>query len=350
MENNQEIFRFDLDESLFFEKGQEVGEMTGISLDPEISIQPFSDYISIRGVIELHGSYRKEPLTQGEDEDIVDFDDYHSRRYVEKVVSLDDDQAEFTHRFPVEISVPAYRVADMDDVMVGVESFDYTLPNQNQLKLSSTIEIHGISDEAINTYEEEDKKESAATPRDEETFEFDIKIDNEKSEPEETDLTTQHPPVLPQEDGQDKDQLTEQETTSEKERWKGKKSQTLAEFLGTDYHESPQQEPSIPEMESQESPAESPISVEYTESAYHDESNESLSSPEDVRYLADMFRDDEEETYAKMRLCIVQVSDTVESIAERYEISALQLLKQNHLNEENLEEGQLLYIPYKKNK
>lgn len=161
MGNEQEVFRFDLNESLYFEKGQEVGEMTGISLDPDISIQPFNDYVSIRGVIELSGSYQREVSAHEEDESALDFDDYHSKRYVEKVVGLDDDQAEFTHRFPVEISVPAYRVTDLDDITVGIESFDYEIPNQNQLKLNSTIEIHGINDETEKTSESEQENELA---------------------------------------------------------------------------------------------------------------------------------------------------------------------------------------------
>ncbi|MFD1362912.1 stage VI sporulation protein D [Lentibacillus salinarum] len=352
MENNREIFRFDLDESLFFEKGQEVGEMTGISLDPEIAIQPLHDYISIRGVIELTGSYRKDHLSQDEEEDGLEFDDRHSKRYIERVVNLDDGQAEFTHRFPVEISVPAYRVTDTNDVTVGIESFDYEIPNPNQLKLSSTVEIHGIRDEPAHASENDTQAESPAPVRTDESFAFDLKLDKEEVEPDETG-DTGPPPVLSQEGLQTADQQPEVESpSSEKERWKHKKSQTLAEFFGTDQKESPEQAKNPPEAESPESSAASPAVVEYTESGYDNDSYEgyeSSASPEDVRYLADMFKGDgDDETYTKMRLCIVQGNDTVESIAERYDISALQLLKQNRLAEDNLEEGQLLYIPYKK--
>ena len=63
------VFRFELNESLYFEKGQEVAEIMGISLEPEISIQEFSDYVSIRGVVELQGSYQKnEEVSNGDDE------------------------------------------------------------------------------------------------------------------------------------------------------------------------------------------------------------------------------------------------------------------------------------------
>lgn len=347
--NEQEVFRFDLNESLYFEKGQEVGEMTGISLDPDISIQPFNDYVSIRGVIELSGSYQREVSAHEEDESALDFDDYHSKRYVEKVVGLDDDQAEFTHRFPVEISVPAYRVTDLDDITVGIESFDYEIPNQNQLKLNSTIEIHGINDETEKTSESEQENELALPLRNDETFEFDIKKESEEDTEADEAFYQEHPPVLSQENEQiedeQADEAAEDDHSSARVWWKSKKSQTLAEFFGNDEQESPQYETSVEEGEYADNPEDSPeLSV------YQDETPaDSAESPEDVRYLADMFRHDEEEQYTKMRLCIVQDNDTVETIAERYEISALQLLKQNRMTEEGLEGGQLLYIPYKKN-
>lgn len=49
-----------------------------------------------------------------------------------------------------------------------------------------------------------------------------------------------------------------------------------------------------------------------------------------------------------MRLCIVQENDTIDTIAERFAISPLQLIKHNQLEEElEVNEGQLLYIPSK---
>ncbi|TMN21089.1 stage VI sporulation protein D [Lentibacillus cibarius] len=368
MESNQDVFRFELNESLFFEKGQEVGEMMGVSLDPEISIQSFNDYISIRGVIELQGTYQKEPLAAEEGEDTTDLQELHSRRYIENVEDLSDGQIEFSHRFPVEISVPANRVNDLDEVTVGIESFDYEIPDQNQLKLNASIEIHGISDRAKTTDGAE--QDQSLLPREDETFEFDVKMPTDDTETEDTnDLETvpELPEELPQENHQESTpeseegtEQTENDSVTEKKRWKGKKSQTLAEFFGTKEKESLDSEVGELETEEQEwyesdedtgyeqeeeSQDESTSLVEVSETGDLSESAAESSGSEDVRYLADMFRSDEEEQYAKMRLCIVQGTDTVESIAERYGISALQLLKQNHLGEDSLEEGQLLYIP-----
>src|SRR5699024_8602614 len=88
LSNDQAVFSFELNESLYFEKGQEVEEMRGVSLDPEISIQPFHDYISIKGVMELRGEYVKvdEAGTEQEQEDKPELaDDHHEKRFVEQV-------------------------------------------------------------------------------------------------------------------------------------------------------------------------------------------------------------------------------------------------------------------------
>lgn len=65
----------------------------------------------------------------------------------------------------------------------------------------------------------------------------------------------------------------------------------------------------------------------------------------DVQFLTDLFGGEEEEQHAKMRIYITQEEDTIETIAKRYEISALQLIKDNNLAGESIEEGQLLHLP-----
>lgn len=52
---------------------------------------------------------------------------------------------------------------------------------------------------------------------------------------------------------------------------------------------------------------------------------------------ADLFR--------KVRLCIVQREDTLDTIAEKYQLSARELVMYNRLSGQNVEEGQVLYIP-----
>lgn len=53
----------------------------------------------------------------------------------------------------------------------------------------------------------------------------------------------------------------------------------------------------------------------------------------------------EDKPFRKVRLCIVQREETLEAIAERYQMSPRELLLYNRLSEQHVEEGQILYIP-----
>lgn len=393
MAHDRDVFSFELNESLYFEKGHEVSEMVGIALDPEISIQTYNDYVSIRGVIELQGEYIKanSSYNSNDDHSTLNFEDYQSRRYLERVEDTSDERAIFTHRFPVEISVPLYRVANLNDVAVSIESFDYEVPQPNHLKLKSTIDIYGISQESNHAYEKvnfrHDEEESDPTPAIEleDTFEFDIKEepkeDDSQAEKRTADLSFEI-------DEENK----EQEEQEQSDRWKMTKTQSFAEFFKTeqdkqtdtseDITDNTIEAEEILETEdviSAEDEAEfsmegelaekevieetyrpdelvieedSPeVDIEIDESVTRDEDDEDedLDEAEDVSYLADMFRHEEEDSqYTRMRLCIVQSQDTIETIAEKYEITPSQIIKRNQLEDDDLAEGQLLYIPVKK--
>jgi len=348
LSQGSQSFRFELNESIYFEKGQEVAEMKGISLDPDITIEPFHDYISIRGVIELQGEYEKKAY-EGKEEDVFEQGHFESKHYVERVVDLEDGDATFTHRFPVEISVPTYRVTDLNDVTVYIESFDYELPEESLLKLYSTIEIHGIhetmkerdtksEDEEVEEYEAElDTLQS-----DNANFQFEVK-DPAETLPELESFNTDQLPVL-EEEQMDKPE----DPAAEKDRWKYKESKTLKEFFAqlssseSISSSSSGTESSNTENEWVETSADESSSIPYDLSS--DEREEEKS--EDVNYLSAMFRGEDEQEHTKLRLCIVQDKDTIESIADRYEITALQLIKQNDLDDEfEIRTGQLLYIP-----
>ena len=53
--------------------------------------------------------------------------------------------------FPVDITIPSSRIASLDDIEVSIQTFDYTIPERNSLKLQADLIISGIYSE---TYEE----------------------------------------------------------------------------------------------------------------------------------------------------------------------------------------------------
>src|SRR5699024_7046707 len=209
------------------------------------------------------------------------------------------------------------------------------LSEKNDEEIKQTPAIRSMEHDVMEETNTEDRKNfSESEPiisNEEESFTFDLKAENQYEPATDGDTTSS---AL---ETQDAD-----ETSLEKDREKNKKSQTLEEFFESTAPSegaSKLQEEEYLELESTNEEAEDTLtSLE-----------SSLESKADVSYLSDMFRDDDsEEQYARMRLCIVQDKDTIESIAERYQIPTLQLLKQNQLDGDDLFAGQLLYIPNRK--
>jgi len=456
---DQSVFTFELNETLYFEKGQEIEELRGISLEPEITIQTNEDYISIRGVIELTGNYKKATTI----EDRLEEFNHEAKRYIESVADTDDENAEFSHRFPVEISVPTYRVGNLDDVMVSVQAFDYEIPKQTQLKMFSTIAIHGINQEAgISRVEDDSVEDAYQEPLDKQedvlgisdkvveeepvlsereakyTFEFEIKQKQQEQEEEPEIASKAEIPALEEsrdeegqaeeleiaskaeipalEENRDEEEQTEEpeiaskaetptleenrdeeEQTEESEIASKIETPTLEEnrteeeqaeepeipsitetpTLKTDRDEEEQIEGVEPEKPVEEgrwsfktqtqtlaeffnnhkevsNTESSELQSENVEEEVEAESLETEGEHEsrdkgDITYLSDIFRNSSEEEYTKMRLCIVQKDDTIETISERFKVSPLQIIKQNQLEDDfDVAEGQLLYIPSKK--
>ncbi|WP_153736597.1 stage VI sporulation protein D [Aquibacillus halophilus] len=360
---DQSVFTFDLSESLWFEKGQEVDEIMGISLEPEISIQEFDDFISIRGVIELKGEYFQ--VRESAEEEVLSLRDHPSQRFVDRVESYEDGVNEFFHNFPVEVSIPKYRIDSLDDVMVGIESFDYELPENSQLKLNAVIAIHGVVEDRTEPTEEyqepgksyddvDDIDESEREEEEEiiyeeplveepepeveidETFEFDLKEKEEENKVE-----------VKRDEHEEVKSGKKDSKNTEKERWKNKKSQSLSEFFGSmDKPKKAEKVEDVAEsMESSSIVSFSSYSKEESEDDYESSREERVQ--QDTTYLMNIFEDDDEDRFSSMKMCIVQESDTLSSLAEKYNISALNISKTNRLEDDQLSEGQILYIPNK---
>lgn len=313
MSSGSNDFQFELNETLYFDRGEEVNELIGISLNPEISIHSYDTYVSIRGEIELKGEYVREE-SSSEDEDDFTFDDLEAKRYVAHVDKKEDNLTQFTHRFPVDISIPTYRIENMDDVRIQIVDFDYELPMNSKLQLTALAEIQGImADEDLL------EKKTQLRERDEEDaleelqpFSFEIK------RKEMTDEETAKLEVDSVNSREEAEEMEQKETRTD----------------GT-------------EDELQEEQPENEWTIRAREEGEEGEESEA-EEEKDISYLTDIFRDTEEESYTRMKICIAQENDTIESIAERFQISALQLIKLNKLDDDfEISEGQLLYIPQK---
>ena len=356
-QENQSCLRFSLEESLWFRKGQEVAELVSISLDPDITIQENDQYVTIRGSLELTGEYRNDEESAVEEEENAP-----NQKYVERVDPQEEGICEFSHRFPVDITIPNNRIQSIYDIDVIVESFDYSIPERSCLKLSAELTISGLYDSTQQEEVVEQEEEYEVLHR------YQVEVPRVE-EPEETD----------QEENQFEDTfLFEAEARKQPEEEKVEAFPKFPTFSYQEPEEELEEEPQRPlvfeharsevsepvdEMEEivEEAPAE-PIQQEIEVPAQPKEPvmEESSSSPEappkqakkknskkKTMTLTEFFaRKEEASDQARLKVCIVQKGDTLDSLADRYDVSVPNLLRYNNLElNQDVYEGQVLYVP-----
>lgn len=167
MSDEQAIFRFDIRETVYFQEGSQVSELRNIELTPDVSIRETGDYVAIKGTLNLQGTYR--PIESHLHEADVSVPEVETRRYVEEVRQLSADESSFGHKFPIEVAVPEERITSIDDVSVGVETFDYEIAANDKLSITSTIHITGILTEEQNR---DASEQTAQNEQDEEAHEL----------------------------------------------------------------------------------------------------------------------------------------------------------------------------------
>lgn len=146
---SQSKLRFSIEESVWLKKGQEVAEVLSMSLNPEINISEEAGQVYIKGALILSGKYRAENQVDNDGSNLEGnpLSEGVSYRSLTQLNVAEDGVTELVHRFPVDITIPSYRVEDSNQVKVEVESFEYELPNSTCFELSASICIYGIKDE-----------------------------------------------------------------------------------------------------------------------------------------------------------------------------------------------------------
>ncbi|MDE1400453.1 LysM peptidoglycan-binding domain-containing protein [Bacillus licheniformis] len=158
-QNNR--LQFSVEESICFQKGQEVSELLSISLDPDITVQEVNDYVSIRGSLELTGEYNIDQTREYAELPATS-------RFVEDVKLKGDGSAELTHCFPVDITIPKDKVNHLNDVFVFIDAFDYQLTDARILTIQADLAIEGLLNVSGEAGEEEPRTMPAAVHPEEE--------------------------------------------------------------------------------------------------------------------------------------------------------------------------------------
>lgn len=313
MSINDHVFTFDIDESFYFEQNQRVESMLNLSIHPDITIQKNEDYLSIRGVLEVMGEYIKD---QTEKE--VDLREDYTRPYITNIKELGNNYNQFSQLIPVQITVPLYRVKNFEEITAEITQFDYEVSDHEQLFIRAELSIYGI-----DPSEEREAGQIDLPHVKNEDFELDVKkkedklIENEKVEEKEEET------VSPKIEERAVESGTKNQEAREEKVLKAAQNDNLLEE----------------QVEVEEGEGESLIKEEA------EERSEIKSA---ATFLSNLFELEDQANYARIRLCIVQEGDSLERIAERFEIPTLQIIQYNGLEDGDLEAGELLYIPNRK--
>ena len=331
---------FSVEEQVWLKKGQEVEEVLSISLDPEISIEEYEDYVAVKGCLYLTGEYLQRDQT-----DEVEINEGSPYRSIHEVHVREDGTASMGHRFPVDITIPASRIRSLEDIFVTVDTFDYTLVEENCLQLKAEISISGIQGdhnrEEIEADEVEEEESEFNQEEEESVWENDIKyVDHQEESLEQAahlrspqvDMRAQPDPI----------EVDYSETSAEDEVHQGYQEPTY-DFLtrmarqlegSTEYNN----QPIVEETRSTQNEYN-----DYEDEEIHEQKKQAPRE-ENALYLTSMLTK-EEEQFSKMKMCIIQPGDSLTEIAERYRVLPSHLARVNRLEEEEVKEGQILYIP-----
>lgn len=405
---------FPLEETLWFEKGQEVDELISISLDPHITIEENDDIIILSGSLELNGEYKHISQMENAEKDIVI--PVQGRKYIHTVETRNEEESAFIHRFPVEIVIPKHRIPNMDEIDVGIQTFDYELPEKEQLKVIAEVYVQGLYEESesfvVNDrdyestvpadVEQEQQDEHADIPleveqelveeRNQEIEDEEIEValvdhteDIAESVQEEEALDVREDEFL-EEDVEEVDHIEESSQQSLEELEES--FTAMARYISNDETENEELEKdqnvamsNLPQfsynpfteniLDRNYEPHyyESNIhTTQHPKSSYVESSTgnvESSSLEESVssdfvekkkkkkkkdKYeaisFADFFARKEEQATSTLKVRLVQQGDSIEELANQYNVSPQQILRANHMETNNdVIEGQVLYIP-----
>lgn len=366
---------FSIEESVWLNKGQEVDEIVSLSLDPEITVQEQGEYVLIRGGLKLTGEYRSSPNSSAEENESLT--SQVAFRSIEEVTMNEDGIGEIKHHFPIDVTIPQERIRSLDDIFVIVDSFDYDLPERGCIQLTADISITGMSAGSSNRVVSQNEE------KEDRNFHFEAYHEEQQVEEEDNTVvqfpTEEHTPYL-----EEVDRVEEEDNDYDEERPEDvvevveMNEEAVVEETAQAVEElkSPaiafgvvKNRPTEKENVVAETPTEKTEKTSFSiaksfkaqgknvkqpqqgrneqEEVEAKEQTEEAKPPreENALYLTKMLTKGEGEQFKKLKICIIRENETLETIAARYEIAQSTLIRVNRLNDTNVEEGQILYIP-----
>ena len=307
---NQSYLRFTLEESVWFQKGQEVDELLSIALDPNILVQESDQYVTIKGSLELSGEYNREEVNV---EEAVDY--FSNPKVVQAVEVREEGVHLFTHHFPVEVTIPKNRIQELDEIDVFVETFDYAFPERSCLMLSADLMITGLYGEQQHELVEEE-------------VERDVEEEVEEVEVEEIEEPSQFEPLF-QEPAIPEAELSERPAPFEKSELAEEESSEFYKPFEVEARKVPQVEVQNEQGEEREQ-EEQPIEDEISQFPY-------VYERQDVRPTVDVY-EQEEDVINRGEAAYEQEEASKEEVYEQRDTQEEIVAEQKNIMEDVIEE------------
>ncbi|RYL93868.1 LysM peptidoglycan-binding domain-containing protein [Sporolactobacillus sp. THM7-4] len=396
--------QFSINESVWLRDDAPAEEILSMALEPDITIEENVNDVTIRGSLRLTGEYKPADTAAVDDKGKA-----APFRTIDEIIETSAGTALLEHHFPIDITIPSNRVPNLEDLFIVIESFDYELSERRHIQLQADLAITGLSnpndspshnepvtetvDSGAGAETEPVSREKTAEPVEKtaepvektadpaeknaeeisrvKTVKKDKIPEDVTKEQMETEKKAERLPV--EEDSGDFDEMPtdladeedgEEESLAEfqYEAFRKpdpaddeiEKSEPQVALSKANQHSSENERPErseeaiMPVIPGANPAEENSIEEKPAENKAEAQPEEKVASKADEAnslYLTQVLAGDDADQRTKVKLCIVQSGESLESISERYKVPVTSLLRRNQLTSGSIEAGQILYIP-----
>lgn len=401
-DNEQSQLRFDISEKVIFHRDQSgIDTLLSLNLTPEVHIEDLGDNVQIQGAIRLSGTYLGQTTHTESLAEVSEWDGSQTEEEIEYVIpveiTLPSERASRLEEITAEIQSFDYDVLASHEL--GIEAVlvidGLTLRNNSNVlnarfgeqeqqeeerKETEQASIKGHDDVTAPFGFRLDSAEERPSASVEEEFQAQPVDDRQKKAPDVGEAENDEPLQLSrEEDEQASDEGGDSAATQEQEGFLKNSEGPVQteEEVETKPHPSEHetkihfykkeetqtedplslndllQDPSVPTHHTAdigESSASTPgVDHESSAAETRHSSEDGEQSTETVKNIGIEWMKQKlgggEDRFHRLKMVIVQKDDTLEGIADRYELSAVELLQLNKLESGELEQGQIVYIP-----
>ncbi len=141
-DKEKEPVTFSINERLVLDGQYGAAEFLSMALEPDMTIEEDPHFVKVTGKLKLTGEFRPaSPSGNGEHFNEI----YKPAHPIRKVFATDVGTYCIEHEFPVDITIPSYRITNMEELYVTIDAFDYFLEASRAIDLSADILLSGLT-------------------------------------------------------------------------------------------------------------------------------------------------------------------------------------------------------------